>query len=678
MEAGYGYVENREARLRERRKPEYGKRLFILGVALVALILGAPGAAEATGCVQTHIIALDKLDAVRMDDQAAIKLVNELLEQGAPVQWALKDFQVDGQHFRAGTFFLQTPFQTTSGISSDTLVAWLQQQGRENGVYPIRRAHGAVQVESKALVLPRIALFYDQSTYDNCLKHYELFTRMGFKVTLGTANDFLLGPDDPNSVLAHANVFVMPGGALHLWDFDGQDQTKAIANFQQFVSNGGAYVGVCAGATEALAQSPWTNIPLVDANYHSEWFDYDDPTAGDWDWRGLLGPVNLEVTQPQNPVMFGYGPTAVWRHYGPTPTMYYWGGPAIFNEGSNVTVLGRYLSPASPSQTTSDKVKDIWGSAAVVTTDYGSGKVVLFGPHPEWPGPDGRVQDGRMYAQALYYVASQRRPSTLQPGSAEPPKAIAIERVRSITETVNRAQPLLSSIIQMARTLNTLQIGGTYHPLGLWHGKTVLVYAEALQEQMNRLSNDALTFLREYRQLERAKLSSCHDSQILRLIKASQATIEQFFAFAENLPSEPHVIAQTDWTGDGPFQPYPVEREAKSFPDLLWAVAYLQREMQEFDLPIATAYQTTLAGYDVLRAQYQADPTPANKQAMDESYLAISSSWPAGPMYKGMYTLKHTLDVMQYKIDTHLLNLLTRAQEAEERLSVLEFALATR
>lgn len=676
MEAGC--VEDRKARRQElRRNGENGRRLLVLGAVLATFTLGAPGMA-ATGAEHTYIIALDAADSFRTDDQMAIRLVNELLEQGAPVRWALEDFQADGQHFRAGTFFLQTPFQTTSGISSDTLMAWLQQQGRQYHVHPITRTHGAVHVESKALVLPRIALFYDQSTYDNCLKHYKLFAHMGFKVTLGTANDFLPGPDDPSSILAHSNVFVMPGGALHLWDYSGADQTTAIANFQQFVAQGGAYIGVCAGATEALIQSPWASLSLVDANYHSEWFEYTDPTVGDWDWRALLGPVYLEVTQPHNPVMFGYGGSAVRHGHGFTPTMYYWGGPAMFNEGSSVTVLSRYLGPTSPNQTTSDKVKDIWGSAAIVTTDYGSGKVVLFGPHPEWPDPDGYVQDGRMYAQALYYVASQPRPSPLPPGSAEPPRTIAAERVRAITETVSQAGPVLADITEMATTLDTLQIGGTYHPLGLWHGKTVLVYAQALQEQMNGLAHDALMFSHEYRRLEMLKSSACHDPQALRLIKSSQSTIEQFFAFAENLPPEPHVIAQTDWTGDGPFQPYPVEMEAKAFPDLLWAVAYVQQELRDFDLPIATAYQTTLAGYDALRAQYLANPTPGNKQAMDESYLAISSSWPAGPMYRGMYTLKHTLDVMQYKIDTHLLNLLTRAQVAKERLSVSGYALATK
>jgi len=46
--------------------------------------------------------------------------------------------------------------------------------------------------------------------------------------------------------------------------------------------------------------------------------------------------------------------------------------------------------------------------------------------------------------------------------------------------------------------------------------------------------------------------------------------------------------------------------------------------------------------------------------------------------YKGMTTLRHPLDVMQYKIDTSLLNLMTRAQQTTEVLSVTEYALATK
>ena len=651
--------------------------LLVLSVVLTALVWSGVSAAASTGQgkghAKTYIISLDNKGSrsSQSDENAAIKLVNQLLEQGAPVQWALEGFRAGGHSYPAGTFFLQTPFQTTDGISSDVVISWLEAQGKQKGVYPIVQTSGTVQVESKALVLPRICLFYDQTTYENCLKHYELFTSMGFKVTLATASDLLVSFDDPSSVLARSNIFVMPGGALHLWAFPYEDQAKGIENIQKFVKAGGGYVGVCAGSTEALAQSPYQNLGLVDANYHSEWFQYADPAAGDWDWRALIGPMNLTITQPQNPVMFGYGTNAVRSGYA-TPAMYYWGGPAMWNEGSSVTVLARYLSPAA-GQTTPDKVKDIWGSAAVVTTDYEQGKVVLFGPHPEWPGA-GPVT--RMYAQALYYVSTVPKASSLEPSNlTNLPKMISPSRVWAITGTVAQAQPVLKDSIRMATTLNNLPLGGTYHPLGLWYPETLLVYTEALKEQMNELSRDALLLQQEYGRLEKLKSSVRRDQQALQLITTGQAYIEQFFSYAENLPAESHAIAETDWTGAGPFKPYPVEKEAKSFPDLLWSFSYMRQEIHDSDLPVASAYATLLSEYDALRAAYLLDPTSANKQAMDDKYLAISSSWPAGPMYQGMYTLRHTLDVMQYKVDTHLLNLLTRANRAKEVLSVSEHAL---
>jgi glutamine amidotransferase-like uncharacterized protein len=651
--------------------------LLLVCVFVTAFALAGSNTAVAASNAKTYIIALDKDYSARWDDQAAIKLVNQLLEQGVPVRWALQGFQAGDEHYPAGTFFIKTPFTTASGISGSVEMSWLDKQGKNSGIVPVRQTTASIHVTSKPLVLPRIVLFYDQTTYENCLKHYQLFSRMGFKVTLATANDLLVSPDDPSSVLAHSNVFVMPGGALHLWAFPYDQQANAIANIQKFVHGGGGYIGVCAGATEALAQSPYANLSLLDANYHSEWFDYADPAAGDWDWRALIGPMYLHVTAPQNPVMFGYGPNAVRAAYGPDPTMYYWGGPAMWDEGSSVTVLARYLAPAV-GQTTSDKVKDIWGSAAVATAGYGSGKVVLFGPHPEWPGPDGKVQDGRMYAQALYYVASQSKASSLEAAGTDLPTSISAERVAAITGTVDQARPLLSDMNEAAATLAALPTGGTYHPLGLWYPETVPVYTQTLAQQMNELSADAVSFQREYGRLQQLKARLGNDPQAMQWITQAQAQIEQFFAFAENLPAEPHVIAQSDWTGDGPFQPYPAEREAKAFPDLLWSFSYVDQELRASDLPVAQAYVPLLAEYDALRSAYLANPTAENKQAMDAKYLEISSSWPAGPMYQGMYTLEHTLDVMQYKIDTHLLNLLTRAQRAKEVLSVNEYALWTK
>jgi hypothetical protein len=39
-------------------------------------------------------------------------------------------------------------------------------------------------------------------------------------------------------------------------------------------------------------------------------------------------------------------------------------------------------------------------------------------------------------------------------------------------------------------------------------------------------------------------------------------------AAMDDLPSEPHMIAATAWTGAGPLRPYPVEEETGSVPEL--------------------------------------------------------------------------------------------------------------
>ncbi|MCK9439895.1 MAG: BPL-N domain-containing protein [Methanothrix sp.] len=195
---------------------------------------------------------------------------------------------------------------------------------------------------------------------------------------------------------------------MHFSSFSTQKEAaRAIENLRSFVCNGGGYIGVCAGATEALIGSPYPYLNRVDASYHAEWFMPREPAQGDWEWRTLMGPLLLEIAEQKHPVMFGYGQNAVLPGYGPRVAVEYFGGPSMFNLGSSVTVLARYSAPIN--QISCERVQDIWGSAAIVSSNFGSGKVILFGPHPEWPGPC-----HRMYAQALYYVSCQPKPSNLK------------------------------------------------------------------------------------------------------------------------------------------------------------------------------------------------------------------------------------------------------------------------
>ncbi len=93
------------------------------------------------------------------------------------------------------------------------------------------------------------------------------------------------------------------------------------------------------------------------------------------------------------------------------------------------------------------------------------------------------------------------------------------------------------------------------------------------------------------------------------------------------------------------------------------------------DMPCIVKYARLLHHYAMLQSGSISGRTEENKQAKQEMYLKITSFHSPGPLYKAMNTLRRTLDVMQYEIDTHLLNLLTLADNAREVLSLTDYAL---
>lgn len=591
------------------------------------------------------------------NDKAAIRLINKLLEEGVPVQWALEEFQAGDRSYPAGTFFIQHPFHIKRSISCDVIMSWLEQEGKQDGVFCIDKTVEQVRVKSKALVLPRISLFYDSITYDNALMHFIAFRSMGFKVALAKAEELLKNESDSGSILAQSNVFVMPGGSMHFSSFASEDDAAiGIKNIRDFIWKGGGYVGVCAGATEALIGNPHPRLNLVDASYHAEWFMPRDTATGDWEWRTLIGPLYLGIENPRHPVMFGYGREASCHHFGPMVQIDYFGGPSMFGIGGSVTVLARYRAPIN--QVPCDRVKEIWGSAAIVSSDFGSGKVVLFGPHPEWSD-----SCHRMYAQALYYVASKPKHSMIETVySQNPPAAIAEERILAILRTATLAMPILENCERMCRAIVSLGAGDRSDPLGLWYDKTMLTYSQALSNQMREIARCCHEFEHEYIRLNALKSLLGNNALALQWIVRSQMMIDQFFSCAENLPPESHKVGESNWT-------------TMKFPDLLSAIRYIEKEIKEVDIPCAVKYAGLFHRYKSLQACYLANPTQENKKAVNEMYLEIASFSPPGPLYKGMFTLQRTLDMMQYKIDIHLLNLLSRADYARDVFSMNDYAL---
>jgi glutamine amidotransferase-like uncharacterized protein len=586
----------------------------------------------------------------------------------------MEKFQAEGNSYPAGSFSIKAPLWTDRGIPWDAVMSWLEDKGKRAGINGIYKAREVVNVKSKRLVAPRIALYYDSTTYDNALMHYLTFRSMGFKATLTHARDLLKDESDPESVLARSNVLVMPGGSMHFSSFSTpKDAARAIENIRGFVRNGGGYIGVCAGATEALMKSPYPYLNLVDASYHAEWFTPLGPAEGDWEWRTLMGPLLMEIAKPNHPVMFGYGENAVLPDYGPRVAVEYFGGPSMFNIGSSVSVLARYSAPVH--QIPSNRVLEIWGSAAIVSTHFGSGKVILFGPHPEWPGPC-----HRMYAQALYYVASKPKPPNLERigsiSGQEMPDSIGKKRVQAIVQTAENAGPILENCIKMCDFMVKLGAGDRSNPLGLWYDKTLLTYSEALRNQMSEIARIAQEFQQEYDKLSRKASLFFDNHRAQEWIAYSRSTIEQFFAYAGSLPPESHAIAELSRLENQPIRGSSLSCDPLRFSDLLVAIMNVEEEIQEFDIPRIVKYAGIFHHYELLRTGCIARMTEENRQELEETYLNITASQPPGPLYRAMSTLRHTLDVMQYRIDEHLLNLLSLADHAMEVLSLTDCALA--
>jgi len=662
-----------------------------LAVLLVFPVFAANNFFAKSQANPTYIIPME--DWVKNDDMAAIKLVNQLLELGVPVKWAQEPFTVGGATYPAGTFYIETPFTTNNNISSDVIIPWFLWEAKIHRVMRIDVTAETILANATELVLPRVIIFYDKSTYDNCLNHYEVLRSMGFKAVLAPADELWQNWwNGTEGVYSEGNVFVMPGGAIHLWSFPwGAPMSYGIGNISQFVAHGGGYIGVCAGASEALNKTPYTNLGLVDADYNRDWFDesLSPPGAGATEWKQLIGPMRFTIVNPNHPVMFGYGENAVRPGYGPEVAIYYYGGPTFLDIGANITILANYSGPIS--QQIPERVADIFGEPGIISAQYGEGRAVLFGPHPEWPGPG-----ARMYAQALYYTAQKTVESPIEPGSVDfNPQIIEFSRVNTIINTIANIKPVLDSFTRVATEMVNLRAGDHYNPVGLWFDEVVQYYGMKMYEHINEIGRTAVKLQYEYFKLNALSQYVAGNPELINLIRYAQAMIVQFFNYSENFPSEPHYILDSDWTGNT-FAPYP--GDADNFTGLITLFEFVENETAEGLYPFVLDYATNYyKPYNELLRLNKTEPTrildnqtlinmgldPENyaDQQVNESlvqlYNEIKAVWPTGPLYKSYYKFYHTLDVCQFKIDYHMLNLITLGDRAREVASYVEYTIAS-
>ncbi|MHA1906125.1 MAG: BPL-N domain-containing protein [Candidatus Thorarchaeota archaeon] len=229
------------------------------------------------------------------------------------------------------------------GVASIGFIAVMQFAIPPNPLSSIRIAcyNGEGVMEEDLIILPNLAAWI------GC--EYEEIS--GQSIIDGNLTDF--------------DVLTLPGGNGPVyWNDLGSQGQRAI---QEFVNQGGGYLGICEGAYRACESAVWTDSPENLILNDSEAFLGFLPAVA---W----GPV-FEIAERPEP---GWGMAAIDIVDNTHPitiaapermTMYYQGGPYLnFTDDNGVTILGTYNATGEP---------------AIASCEYGEGRVFISGPHPE-------------------------------------------------------------------------------------------------------------------------------------------------------------------------------------------------------------------------------------------------------------------------------------------------------
>ncbi|MDD5340308.1 MAG: BPL-N domain-containing protein [Candidatus ainarchaeum sp.] len=169
----------------------------------------------------------------------------------------------------------------------------------------------------------------------------------------------------------------MPGGWAD--DYKASISDTGDARIRELVRNGGAYVGTCAGAFYACSKHVWKgkryNFPLQLYN------------------GTCTGPINEIAVYPA----YGMGDISINQSHPANifepaqRSVLYYGGPYFTPDANQESqVMARYLVPSNPA---------INNKPAVVAFNYGNGRAVLIGPHPE--NEEDSARDNTEFADEL-------------------------------------------------------------------------------------------------------------------------------------------------------------------------------------------------------------------------------------------------------------------------------------
>ncbi len=196
-----------------------------------------------------------------------------------------------------------------------------------------------------------IGLYSGRGSWDVNVEAFRRFFEMkGYKWEEFNQNDLVV-----EDYLSRFDLIWFPGGFSA--EYKAYISTQGHANIRTYVENGGFIAGSCAGAYFLADTMVWYGN---DSSYPVKVFEGKaiGPLTGMVSW-GEISQILI------NDNIFG-------QEFSDTLPIYYYDGPYFIpNDGVKIEVLARY---------------EINNEAAVVSGNYGNGRYLLFGPHPELGG----------------------------------------------------------------------------------------------------------------------------------------------------------------------------------------------------------------------------------------------------------------------------------------------------
>jgi Biotin-protein ligase, N terminal len=343
---------------------------------------------------------------------AAYRLTSRLLRGGARVLVATDRLAPDG--LAPGTFVV--PLSRSFDLWFDGLpTAEEVHRAASDADVPLTPLDETDRLIAAPLRAVRVGLYGGGGAPFN---HAAILAACGFPVR------FLSDAEVRAGALAEVDVFVIPGGGFRAMHGQieplGEEGCRAIA---EWVRRGGLYIGCCAGSYDCIVNTD-SFLRTCPAQGHLQLIN-----AGPWRSDGAVefldlqspgvGVVRIRNERPDHPVMFGMPDELEIAHYNgpvldPLPARTVEGASAAFGLATfagwtdRFTPAEAFAGPPNGDAPTYLARAAAAGRFSIVAGEYGIGRAVAFGSHPEFGFDLPMIewaQPARMLANAVIWQA---------------------------------------------------------------------------------------------------------------------------------------------------------------------------------------------------------------------------------------------------------------------------------